>query len=210
MNVKATISPGYRWRLVLISVVMLGFGLYCVYDWQVGYPAAQAKYEKYLELKEANPESSPQQLWVQHAQSQGWSTKVPKEVTDRDIFTQLVMACIVLPIGVFFLFKLVIECRRWVAMDDEGVTGSGGHAASWDQMTGLDKERWRTKGIAYLVYEREGGGSRKLLLDDFKSERSAIKQIVDAIDARLNPVTDEDETTSDPEADALSSKPATT
>lgn len=198
MKVKATISPGYRWRLVLISVVMVGFGLYCVYDWQVGYPAAQAKYEKYIELRDANPESSGPQLWAQYAPTQGWSTKVPKEVTDKDIFTQLVMACIVLPIGVFFLGKLVVECRRWVAMDDQGVTASGGHTATWSQMTSLNKDRWRTKGIAYLHYERDNGGSRKILLDDFKSERSAIKAIVDAIDAHLNPVPDEQATEPDP------------
>jgi len=31
MSVKATIATGYRLRLLLMTLMMLGFGVYCVY-----------------------------------------------------------------------------------------------------------------------------------------------------------------------------------
>jgi len=186
MNIKATMSSGYRWRLVLISVAMVAFGCWSLYDWKIAYPQKQVRYEAFMQLKADNPDASTEQLWLEYAPTQGWSTKVPTGKTPQDIFTQLIMALITLPIGLFFTAKFLIESRHWVAMDDQGVTANGGRVAPWDSMTGLDKTKWQRKGIALLSYD-DGGRTRTILLDDFKADRQAIKTIVTAVDMRLNP-----------------------
>ena len=185
-HVKASISPGYRWRLLIISVALLGFGAYCVYDWQIGYPAMVDKYEAHRRIVEENPDNHPV-VWREYARSQGWGEHEPKKKTDRDVFTQFLMACIVLPFGVFFLYKFFRENSRWVAMDDAGLTASGGREVPWDRMEQLDETRWKSKGIAWLHYRDEQGQSRKLLLDDFKAEREPIKTIVEAVQQHLYP-----------------------
>ncbi len=185
-QVKATISPGYRWRLLLISLAMLGFGAYCVYDWQIGYPKMVEKYQTYEQIKQDHPNDHPR-VWKEKTEAEGWNPRVPKKKTDRDVFTQLIMALIVLPIGFYFVFKFIRENGRWVAMGQAGLTASGGRAIPWVRMEDLDETRWKTKGIAWLNYRDEQGQARKLLLDDFKSEREPIKQIVQRVQQHLYP-----------------------
>jgi hypothetical protein len=185
-QIKASISSGYRWRLVLITIVMLGFGAYCVYDWQIGYPKKVEMYETYKQIEADHPTDYPQR-WSEYAAQKGWDTRTPKRKTDRDVFTQLLMAIIVIPIGLFFAFKLVRESGRWVAMDEHGLTARGGVEASWDQVTGLDESRWKTKGIAYAQYNDGQGNTKKLLLDDFKMEREPTKAIVDRVREQVDP-----------------------
>lgn len=187
-TVKATISNGYRWRLVLITLMMLGFGAYCVYDWQIGYPLKQQQFVEFTQIKEDNPKNFPE-VWAAYAAERGWPTSSSgiEEKSDTDILTQLIMALICLPIGFFFLFKLVTESRRWVAMDDTGISGSGGHRVAWDSIQSLDESRWATKGIAWLHYQDGNGSERKLLLDDFKAERQPVTAIVKKVQSLLNP-----------------------
>ncbi|MEM9881750.1 MAG: hypothetical protein AAF800_02390 [Planctomycetota bacterium] len=198
---RATISPGYRWRLVLITLMMLGFGAYCVYDWRIGYPEQVERYDAFTEIREANPDTFPD-LWREKAAAEGWPEKYPKRRTDRDVFTQFLMALITVPIGLFFLFRLFRENNRWVAMDETGVTASGGHEVPWDRIKSLDETRWKTKGIAWLHYATPDGGEKKVLLDDFKSQREPIAHIVAAVQAHLNPETQPAEPVAEAEAES--------
>ncbi|MEM8739406.1 MAG: hypothetical protein AAGG38_13165 [Planctomycetota bacterium] len=184
-EVKATISNGYRWRLVLITVMLLGFGALCFYDWQVRWPLKVEQYQAHVQLQEEYPKTYPAE-WKKLAAERGWSAKVPTRKTATDVRTQLLMGLIVTPIGLFFLFKLVKELRRWVAMDEAGLTANGGLRVPWDRMDRLDESRWKSKGIAWLHY-RGDHGEKRLLLDDFKAERDPIRTIVDAVRNRLTP-----------------------
>lgn len=193
MSVKATIATGYRLRLLLMTLMMLGFGVYCVYDGHIAYPKTKEIGLAYQELKTQHPDDFPER-WPALAESNGWPTKVPKKIKteaeyDSDIKTQWIMAAITGPLGLWFGFKLLRESFRWVAMDEaKGLTASGGHDAPWDSLTGLERERWKTKGIAQVVYQDAGRGKeRKILLDDFKSDRAAIGRIYDAVLERVAP-----------------------
>ncbi|MEM9419030.1 MAG: hypothetical protein AAGA25_08290 [Planctomycetota bacterium] len=186
-----------------MTFIMLGFGAYCIYDWQIGYPKIKEIGLAYVEVKEANPDTFPQ-VWKEHAAERGWPTDTPKKIKtakqyDTDIFTQLLMALITLPLGLFFLSKLVRESCRWVAMDDNGITASGGHKVPWDAIKSLDEEKWKTKGIAWLHYADANGSERKVLLDDFKQQREPTTAIVQQIQGLLNPAPAEDEVAGEPE-----------
>ncbi|MEM7626377.1 MAG: hypothetical protein AAF333_12345 [Planctomycetota bacterium] len=207
-TVKATISPGYRWRLVLICLMMLGFGAYCIYDWQIGYPLKQQQYEEFTQIKEDNPKTFPE-VWAAYAAERGWPTSSSKleDKSDVDILVQLIMALICVPLGLFFLFKLVRENLRWVAMDETGISASGGHRVAWDAIQSLDETRWATKGIAWLHYTDASGKEHRLLLDDFKSQRDPIKQIVTKVQNLLKPPSGDDDTAGEsPDAESGASE----
>ncbi|MEM6853665.1 MAG: hypothetical protein AAF593_04570 [Planctomycetota bacterium] len=210
-EVKSTISPGYRWRLILITLIMLGFGAYCVYDWRIGYPLKVEKYETYNQIMEDNPNDYPT-VWTAYAAEKGWPDKVPGRKTSTDVFTQLLMALITVPLGLFFLFKLVKENTRWVAMDDNGITASGGHTVPWESIKSLDETKWKTKGIAYLHYAADNNRERKILLDDFKQEREPTKQIVTTVQELLNPAAPDEaasqETTAAEDGESSTAEPA--
>ena len=92
----------------------------------------------YRDFKEAHPNEHPQ-LWPAYAAERGYPTKVStvksESEYDSDIFTQLIMALITLPIGVYFLVKLLRENNRWVAMDEDGFHANGGVHAPWSSLT---------------------------------------------------------------------------
>ena len=175
MSLKAPTRSGYRWRLGLIGLAMLGFGLYCVYDWQIGYPHKKHVYESYLQIKEQYPQTYPTE-WDRHATQRGWSNAVPSEKTDQDIRTQLIMALITLPIGLYFTWKFIASLSRWIAMDDRGLSASGGKQVPFESIRGVDWSRWKTKGIAVVRYD-DAGRERKLVLDDWKYETQPIKDM---------------------------------
>jgi len=178
--------------MLLISLVMLGFGAYCAYDWQVGYPRTKEIGMAYQKIKAENRSNYPT-VWKAYAEPRGWPTaatkiKIKNEAGyDSDIRTQLIMGLITVPLGLLFAFKFVNESRRWVAMDATGITASGGHKVPWDSIKSLNEAKWKTKGIAWLHYQAESGGERRLLLDDFKSQRDPIKQIVARVQHHLDP-----------------------
>ena len=165
-----------------------------MYDGKIGYPKVKEIGLAYAELRDTHPDDFPER-WPELAASKGWPAKVPKKIKteaeyDSDIKTQWIMAAITLPLGLWFGFKLLRESTRWVAMDEaSGLTASGGHTVPWGAVTGLERERWKTKGIARVIYcdASRGGKERKILLDDFKSERAATGQIYDAVLERVDP-----------------------
>ena len=53
-------------------------------------------------------------------------------------------------------------------------------------VTKLNKNRWKTKGIAVVSYDDQGK-SRKLVLDNFKYSRDEISAMVHAVSSRLSP-----------------------
>jgi hypothetical protein len=207
-STRATISPGYRWRLVLITLVMLGFGVYCLYDGYVAYPLQLEKYQTHQRIMDEYPQTYPQE-WARHAAEQGWDERTPKKRTERDIFTQFLMAGLVFPIGLFFLYKLIRENGRWVEMDERGLKANGGREVPWDAIQSLDDSRWKTKGIAYVHYrDGSGGGEKRLLLDDFKSQREPIKAIVHQVQQHLNPTPAEPEALAPQDPDSLEAQTA--
>lgn len=175
MSIKATTRPGYRWRLGLIGLAMLGFGLYCVYDWQIGYPHKKEMYEAYLDIKQQYPQTAPTK-WIEYARERGWSIDTPVRKTDTDILTQLIMAVITLPIGLFFTYRFIVSMTRWIAMDEQGLSASGGRQVPFETIRGVDWSRWKTKGIAVVKYGAAGSESR-LVLDDWKYESQPIKDM---------------------------------
>ncbi|MEE9404445.1 MAG: hypothetical protein V3V20_06100 [Algisphaera sp.] len=194
MSTKATIAPGYRLRLLLMTFLLGGFGVYSVYDGKIAYPKKKEIGLAYQAYK-SDPahEHDFNETWRAYAKSKGWPEKIPTKVKSEaeynsDIMTQWIMAGITLPIGLFFGYKLLQESRRWVAMDDAGLTASGGRVAPWDTLKGLERSRWKTKGIARVIYHDEAkGADRQILLDDFKANRAAVGEIYNAVVARVYP-----------------------
>ena len=200
MPVKANIWSGYRFRVGLIAAICLGFASWCLYDAKVKYPLhnrINAAYESMLsEYARANPNVSEEDAkvevddkkWPPLATEEGWPTdplKLPHRHSGTDIFTQYLMLTLTAPFGLVFGF-LFLRCRgRWVACDEQGLTTSWGQTAPFDQITRLNKRRWK-KGIA-IVYHQANGQELKLTLDDWKFDRELMDQIVAEVESRLSP-----------------------
>lgn len=188
MSIKAYVSSGYRWRLIIISIAALAWAAWCVNDGFFVYPRQAYEYSQLRGFEEAYPKAETpdwNELWEEHALTSGLPqdpTKIKKR-SNFDIYTQYVMLAITAPIGLLYGYRALTCSSWWVEGHEEGVRAQGGHDVTWDQVTELDKTRWN-KGIAYLKYDDQGS-TRKVLLDNWKYEREPVNDIVDLVESRL-------------------------
>ena len=70
MAVRATISSGYRWRLGLLTAMVLGFGVFFLYDGLVRYPKQRehyAIYERFITSEITSKENRQIANWTKYA-----------------------------------------------------------------------------------------------------------------------------------------------
>ncbi len=205
---KARISAGYRIRIGVLALGLLGFGAWAAYDGFVGYPQHNEVVNSYVarlnEVREQYPETWKEK-WPDIAVKEdkladfssfaeveyGKEGEPPKIVgkrkTQSDIYFQYGMLGLAAPVGLFFLLGWFAAPSRWIAMDENGLTSSRGDNAPFDKIHKLNKERWWKKGIAVVYYKADSGEERTLTLDDWKFEREPTEQMLEAVESRLEP-----------------------
>jgi len=73
-----------------------------------------------------------------------------------------------------------------VTSDGSTLTTNRGQRVPFDALRSLDTSRWRTKGIAVVHYEVDGRAGR-IVLDDWKYQRSPTTEIFNQVRAFLYP-----------------------
>lgn len=188
---RAAISPGYRWRLGVIALACLLFGAWFLYDGAIRYPHQRIVANKYIELKQKHGEGSVafNEQWRAYAAAQGVSDGYPgPPKSTTDIVGQFAIAGATMPIGLLFALAYLRSFGRWIACDGAGLTTSWGQRVKFEHIQQLNKERWRNKGIAVVLYrEHVGGQERRLVLDDWKYDAPATLTMLKAVEARLKP-----------------------
>ncbi|MCA9238964.1 MAG: hypothetical protein KDA37_02140, partial [Planctomycetales bacterium] len=162
----------------------MGACLWFLYDGAVGYPKKAEIWKAFEELDE----ETRGEEWPKIAEEHGWPELAPNEhdynKSPEDIFFQFLMA---VPAGLasLWFFLLVVLARgSWIEANDAGVTSSWGKGFKWDHVTRLDKKKWRSKGIA-RVYSEGEGGKKTFVIDDFKFKREPTGQILRALEDRI-------------------------
>ncbi|MEM8781281.1 MAG: hypothetical protein AAGE65_00360 [Planctomycetota bacterium] len=187
--VRATIANGYRVRLLILTLGLLGFAGWALYDGAVAYPAAQAMYEDLQAFQEQHDDW--QTRWPDYARQQGYGESVAKNpnkikpLETHDIATQFVMMGVCAPIGLWFAWCWLAAGKRYVEADDRGVRTHAGVDLTWDQVQAIEDDRWKSKGIAYLRYLDGEGDDHRVLLDDWKFNRDETTAIYKMAEARV-------------------------
>jgi hypothetical protein len=194
MTIKASISRQFLIRMGIIALAGVGFALYCLYDGAIGYPNQRERALKYQEIQKAKDEegnlkplSERRAQWQAIAKEQGWPQKNPGEPkTEADFTGQFWMAGLTGSLGLLFGIRVLLASRRWISADETGLNTSWGLQVPYDQIITFSKKLWRTKGIARVRYWQEGR-QKRLVLDDYKYDRSATEAIVRRIESKITP-----------------------
>ena len=186
MEVTAKMSPDYRWRRGLLAIVLIGWAGWSFYDGVVTYPDQRQRAEAFLQLRNSG-ESDWAAKWQHAARQHGWLVDDPgKPHSRQDIITQYIYVAITLPAGLLCVWSFVRSFRRWIAADESGLLTSSGKRVPFDTITGLNLDRWDRKGIAVVLYD-SADGLGKLVLDDWKYDRTATGALVDRVQSHLAP-----------------------
>lgn len=183
MPLIAKTSSRYLYWLGFIALFCVGFALWFLYDGTITYPRQRERAQTYEKLMKEGRGSE----WAEVAGEHGWSTDDPgKPRSEVEIDAQLVYGAIAGVPGLFCVFVLLRVRGRWIELDETGLRTSRGRRVEFDQITTLDKKKWKTKGIARIGY-RQGGRKRRLVLDDWKYDDAPTAAILREVEARIDP-----------------------
>ncbi len=181
MKVTARIHASYLGRLKLMALGCIGMALWFAYDGTFTYPRQRERALEYERLKDEARLGD----WSEVAAERGWSDEfpgAPKEVTDIQL--QLVLAAVVAVPGVLCIIVLLVVRKRWIEMDENGLSTSWGKQLEFDQITLLNKKQWKKKGIAKVRHEQDGK-QRQLVLDDWKYDTEPTVEMLREIESHI-------------------------
>jgi hypothetical protein len=195
-TIQANSSRQYLIRMGIIALAGIVFALYCVYDGAIGYPNQRVRALKYQEIQKSldvegnvKPLSERKAQWKEVATENGWNPNeknLTKAKTEADCTVQFLMAGLAGSMGILFSIRVLLASRRWIAADESGLRTSGGLQIPYDQIITISKKLWRTKGIARVRYWQESR-KKRLVLDDYKFDRTATEAIVRRIESKITP-----------------------
>ncbi len=179
---KADIDSKFLLRLGLIAFVLLGMALWFLFDGAVTYPRQRERALKYEELEKKDRLSE----WPEIAGQRGWSLKDPGEPkSEADFSVQFVMATLAALPGLLYLFFYIRARGRWIEVNETELRTSWGQQLEFSQIVALDKKKWESKGIAKVIYQRNGRKGR-LVLDDWKFDTEPTRAILREIEANID------------------------
>lgn len=181
MQTKATISPGYMARLVVVAIITLIGGLWFSYDGFVGYPHQQKVAQAYMQFQEEGRVDQ----WPEFAKENGWSVTPESPKSDSDIWLQRILGMVAMPIGLIFGMATLRSLGRYVSCDQDGLSTNKYSNIPFDAITKLDKSRWQKKGIVIIQFQMDGK-SGHIMLDDWKMNTDNTEQILRTIELKTD------------------------
>jgi hypothetical protein len=165
-DIVARADFAYRWRVYVLSAMLIVFGLWCVRDGFFQWPDLNRRNN---EIKNAG----------------GTPTQASKSETDIRLNQWL---GILLPaIGAITLGLRMYRSRGAYVLSGNTLKVPGQPPVELDQIESIDKTRWDRKGVAVVEYKPADGQSRTLTLEDMIYDRQATDRIVDRLERHLNP-----------------------
>jgi hypothetical protein len=166
----------YRVARVLMTILLLGYGVWSIYDGFISWPKWTI----------THPEEEPK--------------------TRTDILLNQVLGIALPPLGLGVLIWAIYNSRGEYRLENGVLHVPGHPAVPLDKIQSVNRELWDRKGIAYVTYDLTeapapvprakagapiayravGKGARGMLrLDDFVYDRAPVDQIFKAIEASL-------------------------
>jgi hypothetical protein len=197
MHIRAENDPRYSRKFLIMGLIALGFALYCLYDGLVGYPKRrETGFEEFktdykslftneqqrsqaLAQFEAAGDEKQRHEWDSYIESRG----IP---SGPAVVMQFIMAAGSTIVGLILLSIPLRARGKWIEINDEGVVASWGQGFYFDQVEGLNKRRWKNKGIAKVTYRDGNNRQQVFVVDDYKFERWPTDAILYELEQRID------------------------
>jgi hypothetical protein len=158
-EIVARPSFEYRLRRLVVALILLATGLWCIWDGFVVWPAENAKAQREGQM-------------LPHG---GWSVPLNQG-----------LAVIFPPFGLAVALWTYRTSRGRYRLAGTTLSIPGHPPISLDCIRKIDKRLWDRKGLAYLDYEIPGSTrTARFRLDDFAYQRQPTDQILDRIEEHV-------------------------
>ena len=168
----------YRNVRYVIFALILGLGLYFLYDGFVGYPAENAEYDRVqAELADATAYGETDRKIELAEELRGLDNH-----SDEDIFLQKLLGFLLPPVAILLLARWLRISRGEIRLDEDDTLHAPGHPPiPADRITAIDDGRWDRKGISHVAYDLADGRAGSVKLDDFVYDRGPVDRIHDRL-----------------------------
>ena len=225
MAAQAKLSRSWINRMVIIIIVLVGYGLWCMRDATVKYPAHNLRVAAFAHLqnefpgtlwddqhnpigwtydRSAEAEFDKYADYKTYAEAKGWPPDKPgAPKMDSDVGSQWTQLYVCAGIAALCLIWTLYSGVRRVGADDEGIVCAGGCRVRYNEIKSIDKSRWDAKSIAVVHYEQNGkAGSIKL--DEWKYQ--GARDVLEEIEKHTGPA--EESPPEPPKAESSTDEPA--
>jgi len=192
MPVRAESNSKFLRRFLLIAAVLLGYGLYSLYDAVLTGPKHMKKANEFWVAGEEGGEDvwkkrHSGEAWQEIVKKNNWPIGEPKTPTSATGFTYFnyFMAVVCIPLGLLALMKYLKTNNTWIEATSTALESSWGTKFSFDEIKSIDKKKWAQKGIARIAYGQAGHESF-FVLDDFKYDRGPADEILYMMEQKLS------------------------
>lgn len=157
-------TPWYTRRRLLMVLMLLGFSAYFAYDWKIGYPKEQRKYEEYWPAYQ-KMQKEELKAYTDMAVAKGWPKEPHEQNWDYKLKEQLIW-CIGTGIGGLLMLGAWLRFKgKTLRADQESFTTPDGVRIPFASVEKVDKRKWDNKALAYAFW-KDGETVRKATIDD--------------------------------------------
>ena len=175
-------DAGYRWKHLIMAILLVAAGLWFAYDGWVKWPRQNAQIERVQKEKAAAQDVNDTPK-VQELSKQLSSMS---HHTNTDILIQKLLAITLPAFGLFWAAWTLRDTRGLYRMTGDTLEVPGHPAITFAEIRRIDKRKWDRKGIALLHYEHGQPPAHGILkLDDFAYERKATDAMLDRIERKV-------------------------
>ena len=173
----------YRNARYIMFAIIVGMGIWFIYDGFITYPAANRKYAA-LTQRIADLDATPNPDEAEHLRLT-MQLRDTKHHEEFSIQLQKILGFSLPPIGLALLIYWLRKSRGEIRLQDGVLTAPTHPPVPVGKIDELDKSLWDRKGIAYAYYTLPDNTSGKVRLDDFIYQAEPIRQIVTRLEAEL-------------------------
>ncbi len=156
MVIEAPLSKHKKQTLLIMAVVALGFGLYCIYD---GY-YNEKFIDKHTEVTEDGQEKPDSTL--------AFNQNAPY---------------VLLPVSAGLIVYFFVIKNKKVIADDTGITAKG-NRIEYEQIEAIDKTHFEKKGYFIIQYHKDANKEQKVKLSDRNWDN--LKAVLDELIRRIS------------------------
>lgn len=183
MPAEARISSIWKKQKLFIAIAMLALGGWFFVDGLRNWPRSN---ERWLAHDQHKKEDRLNE-WPTFAKGRGWIPEPPEKFyAPEDIRGQYTYGTLAMLAGAIIFAYWATQVRRTLRTDEEAVYPTPGRRVPFHAITGVDKKKWDSKGIAKVSYELDGKEGR-FTVDDYKFETGPTRRILEEIDSHLAP-----------------------
>lgn len=159
-------TPWYKKRRLLMVAMLLGFSLYFLYDFKIGYPREKVEYDKYWPVyQEMVTVNKDDKGWLAKAKENKWP-ETPKEKDWNYKLKEQLIWSIGTGIGGLALLAAYLRNKdRTLRAEADHLITPEGTRIPFASVTKIDKRKWDNKALAYLWWQ-DGTVTKKAVIDD--------------------------------------------